>query len=196
MAAFQFFFLCLLLLPPPGDINFFYLSFIDYTTGGGMDDMDNNTRRIAGRERTRSESGKENSTRPVTRQRRSERRCDDDTAPDSPIDVTDSALPSDSDQNHWGDQHSSEEELECINGGPELQLQDLQTNQSLASSGTALRFGPSAFGRPDTCQQHNSRQVNNKTPLQVFNSIQLSIKKIIKLNFELKRDRRKGNGAK
>lgn len=165
--------------------------------------MDNSTgaqRRWFGRERTRSESGKENSSRPVTRQRRSERaslreRCseavmattlaavaalsagDDTEAPtsldrqstDSPIEfcLTDSALPSDSDHGPWGDQHSSEEELECINGPEQLMMatHDLllsgSTSCPSASSGTALRFGPSAFGpprfcQPDSCQQHSS----------------------------------------
>lgn len=178
-------------------------------------DMDSNStgsqRRWIGRERTRSESGKENSTRPVTRQRRSERtslreRCTeavmattlaavaalsagDDTealldrqSTDSPIEfcVTDSALPSDSDHGPWGDQHSSEEELECINGPEQSMGHDLLTTPS-ASSGTALRFGPSAFGPPRSCPdscQHNSGQQHHqiyhhhhhrqvKTPLQV-----------------------------
>ncbi|KAK4036277.1 uncharacterized protein LOC116928548 [Daphnia magna] len=142
------------------------------------------------RERTRSESGKENSIRSlVPRQRRSERallreRCTEavmattlaavaalsagDDAPssmdrrstDSPVEfcVTDSALPSDSDHGPWGDQHSSEEELECINGAEEESTtHDLLTTPQ-ATSGTALRFGPSAFGPPRFCpNQHNQQ---------------------------------------
>ena len=163
-------------------------------------DMD---RRSAGRERTRSESGKENSTRPLTRQRRSDRtlreRCtdavmattlaavaalsatgdDNDDRTDSPIEfcVTDSALPSDSDHGPWGDQHSSEEELECINGPEQSVAHDLLTSPS-ASTGTALRFGPSAFGPPRFCPngcQHDNQQQHichhhprpGKTPQQV-----------------------------
>lgn len=154
-----------------------------------MEDLDNGPQRRGFsniRERTRSESGKENSIRSlVPRQRRSERallreRCTeavmattlaavaalsagDDTpidrqSTDSPVEfcVTDSALPSDSDHGPWGDQHSSEEELECINGAEEESTaHDLLTTPA-ASSGTALRFGPSAFGPPRSCpNQHN-----------------------------------------
>lgn len=158
--------------------------------------MDNNLmprRWTAGRERTRSESGKENSTRPVTRQRRSERttlreRCTDavmastvaavaalsavddgDRTVDSPVEfcTTDSALPSDSDHGPWGDQHSSEEELECING-PEEQTDEQTGSPSSSSSGTALRFGPSAFGPPPRfCQSHQHNRPG-KILLQVF----------------------------
>lgn len=143
-------------------------------------------RRSTGRERTRSESGKENSTRPVTtRQRRSDRTLrerytdavmattlaavaalsatgdDNDDRTDSPVEfcVTDSALPSDSDHGPWGDQHSSEEELECINGGPEESMAHDSITPSAGSTGTALRFGPSAFGPPRFCpNQHNQQQ--------------------------------------
>ena len=156
------------------------------------------------RERTRSESGKENSIRPVVpqRQRRSERTLlrerytdavmattlaavaalsasgddgdDRQSTTESPIEfctVTDSALPSDSDHGGpWGDQHSSEEELECINGAEEESMaHDLLTTPA-ASSGTALRFGPSAFGPPRFCpNQHNNnnqQQQPRKVPTQ------------------------------
>jgi hypothetical protein len=167
--------------------------------------MDNLTQRRAVRERTRSESGKENSIRPVVpqRQRRSERTLlrerytdavmattlaavaalsasgddgdDRQSTTESPIEfctVTDSALPSDSDHGPWGDQHSSEEELECINGAEEESMaHDLLTTPA-ASSGTALRFGPSAFGPPRFCpNQHNNNQQPRKVPQpQVRNS--------------------------
>ncbi|XP_046445026.1 uncharacterized protein LOC124194742 isoform X4 [Daphnia pulex] len=163
--------------------------------------MDNLTPRRAVRERTRSESGKENSIRPVVpqRQRRSERTLlrerytdavmattlaavaalsasgddggdDRQSTTESPIEfctVTDSALPSDSDHGPWGDQHSSEEELECINGAEEESMaHDLLTTPAASSSGTALRFGPSAFGPPRFCpNQHNNN--NQQQPRKV-----------------------------
>ena len=152
---------------------------------------------VGGRERTRSESGKENSAatanRPPAnqmRQRRSDRfslreRSGSEASAvalalaalsanepetsssssqlpsaDSPVDlsITDSVLPSDSDQGNWGDQHSSEEELECINGpehsesvGPSMPVVgaavDGESSDNTATA-AALRFGPSAFGPP------------------------------------------------
>jgi len=166
---------------------------------------------VGGRERTRSESGKENSAtaataiRPQARQRRSDRSSmrersgseatavalalaalsasETETLPsiqhqrqqlvDSPVDfnVTDSALPSDSDHGHWGDQHSSEEELECING-PEHELclsamPPVATGIPVGGGGgntTALRFGPSAFGPPAMALDKSSRR--SQTPQQ------------------------------
>ena len=123
-----------------------------------VDPASNSIRRWTGngRERTRSESGKENSgsavagVRPATRQRRNERAA---AAADSPVEfcMTDSAVPSDSDH-PWGDQHSSEEELECINGpenqGPAAAGSPVGSpaGWSAGWSASALRFGPSAFG--------------------------------------------------
>ena len=169
---------------------------------------------VGGRERTRSESGKENSAtaataiRPQARQRRSDRSsmrersgsealalaalsASESETPlstqhrqqlaDSPVDfsVPDSALPSDSDHGHWGDQHSSEEELECING-PEHEpcLSMSMSAMPPAAIGipveggggggggntTALRFGPSAFGPPVTALDKSPRR--SQTPQQ------------------------------
>jgi hypothetical protein len=175
-----------------------------------MDNLTSSQRRV--RERTRSESGKENSIRPVVpqRQRRSERTLlrerytdavmattlaavaalsasgddgdDRQSTTESPIEfctVTDSALPSDSDHGGpWGDQHSSEEELECINGAEEESMaHDLLTTPA-ASSGTALRFGPSAFGPPRFCpNQHNNN--NQQQPRKVPTQPQVSKKKTV-----------------
>ena len=146
------------------------------------------------RERARSESGKENSgfSRPVTRHnRRSERGlrersesassadgatsgaapAADDERVDSPVEfcVTDSALPSDSDHGPWGDQHSSEEELECINGPIHQQQQQPQHQQHLSTSiNSAFRFGPGAFGPPgtDSARERIHRR-GRTTPQQV-----------------------------
>jgi len=144
------------------------------------------------RERARSESGKENSgfSRPVTRHnRRSERGlrersesassadgatpgaavAADDERVDSPVEfcVTDSALPSDSDHGPWGDQHSSEEELECINGPIHQQQQQPQHQQHLSTSvNSAFRFGPGAFGPPGSDSARTHRR-GRTTPQQV-----------------------------
>lgn len=88
--------------------------------------------------------------------------------------LTDSALASDSDH-PWGDQHSSEEELECINGTDDVILLDEELDvvsspvssvssvSSVSPATTAaatgdtrhqtLRFGPSAFGPPNVPRQ-------------------------------------------
>lgn len=138
---------------------------IDVSIGGG-----------AARERARSESGKENSAtgvsrtstwRPVTRHktRSSERGLrersvedTDDERCDSPVEycLTDSALPSDSDH-PWGDQHSSEEELECINGPSHSVLSVTAAAASATSAATAT--------------DKTARQIQVKTPLQVCFSI-------------------------
>jgi len=91
--------------------------------------------------------------------------------PDSPVEfcLTDSALPSDSDHGGWGwDQHSSEEELECING-PEQLVSMMMSVPSVSpkSNSTALRFGPSAFGPPTEAVSVQHHQRRGKTPQQV-----------------------------
>lgn len=99
---------------------------------------------------------------------------------ESPVEfcVTDSALPSDSDHGGpWGDAHSSEEELECINGPEQLVSMMAGSGAGIASSAviggpgsSALRFGPSAFGPP------GDKIRRGKTPQQVrFPSIHPSI---------------------
>ena len=163
------------------------------TNSSGNNNSSNNNNmnagNVANRERSRSESGKENSggfSRRLTRQRRSERGglreratttaggyasittdatlTDVDheqhtaSIDDTPIDlcVSDPALASDCDYLWGGDQHSSEEELECINGPVVL----------ISSSGadSALRFGPSAFAPPTS---DNGKVTTNRT--QVVN---------------------------
>ena len=91
--------------------------------------------------------------------------------PDSPVEfcLTDSALPSDSDHGGWGwDQHSSEEELECING-PEQLVSMMMSVPSVSpkSNSTAQRFGPSAFGPPTEAVSIQHHQRRGKTPQQV-----------------------------
>lgn len=89
---------------------------------------------------------------------------------DSPVEfcVTDSALPSDSDHGGpWGDQHSSEEELECINGPEQLAgsaSSSLSPSSAAGTGSSALRFGPSAFGPPGDASLSVRR---GKTPQQV-----------------------------
>lgn len=104
--------------------------------------------------------------------------------PDSPVD---SAFPSDSDHGggygSWGaDQHSSEEELECINGPEQLvammmavpssPLSPTSTTSSSSSTmrgASALRFGPSAFGPPgDNSAKSSVLLRRGKTPQQVI----------------------------
>lgn len=144
------------------------------------------------RERTRSDSGKENAASALRGQRhRSLVRYTEsvmastlaavaalsasDDAPGrrqsaSPVEfgATDSALPSDSDHGPWGDQHSSEEELECINETAMLAADDAaDAVVDLKSRGApAVRFGPGAFGPPgDADPRLHKRSASN--PQQV-----------------------------
>ena len=196
--------------------------------GDGMDGQDgvDNGQRLqqqqqrfaSGRERTRSESGKENAAinprRPaiMTSRHRRERTgetamaarlavvatlssrddVDDCTLPfrrqstESPIEEflsTDSAVPSDSDHGTtWNDRdhHSSEEELECINGyevdcdrhrREESVDNDATPLVAAAASGTALRFGPSAFGPPRFGLDHGQQSAPHRTPVSISSQV-------------------------
>ena len=174
---------------------------------------------VGGRERTRSESGKENSAatanRPPAnqmRQRRSDRFSlrersgseasavalalaalsanESETSSqlpsaDSPVDlsITDSVLPSDSDQGNWGDQHSSEEELECINGpehsesvGPSMPVgapvDGESSDNTATATAAALRFGPSAFGPPAALVRRGQTPHHHQQQVCSFNRLQ------------------------
>lgn len=152
-------------------------------------------RSSAGRERARCDSGKENSGRPG--QRRVLRYTDSimastlaavaalsasDDSPARPshveFAVTDSALPSDSDHGPWGDQHSSEEELECINETAMMVESGAQVAPAGGNRVAALRFGPSAFGPPGDAPKSGAEPQKRRSasnPQQVTDSRFMSI---------------------
>lgn len=167
-------------------------------------------RSSASRERTRSDSGKENSARSSGRNRRTSVQrytesvmastlaavaalsANDDPPGDRPIDahspvefgVTDSALPSDSDHGAWGDQHSSEEELECINETAMLEREsDAQVRANHNHNRvTALRFGPSAFGPPGDGDAKAEQSVDHRQKRSASNPQQVNVKRPIYLD--------------